>query len=138
MITEGNPSKRYALQVRDFTTARRAATGYCNPIPHTGEISFTPRIRSHVVSRLGALQDKYEGTLPNRVRDLSKARDRKIAEMFPEPLLRPAILKMTDRAIEECRSFTAVNCWFLGQNEKEEMWQNYGEQGRGVAIRSTV
>jgi len=138
MITEGDPSKRYALQVRDFTTAEEQRQAIVIRYLTLEKFLSLLEFGAMWFSRLGALQDKYEGTLPNRVRDLSKARDRKIAEMFPEPLLRPAILKMTDQAIEECRSFTAVNCWFLGQNEKEEMWQNYGEQGRGVAIRSTV
>jgi len=32
----------------------------------------------------------------------------------------------------------AVNCWFLGQDESEKMWNEYGQEGKGIAIRSTL
>lgn len=89
-------------------------------------------------SRLGALQDRFEGTLPKKARDRLLNRDRDIAGNFPEPRLRPAIMQMTERDVEVCRGLAAVNCWFLGQQESEKMWREYGQGGTGVTIRSTV
>ena len=45
---------------------------------------------------------------------------------------------MTDRNVEDGRKMFAVNCWYLGEQESQEMWTTYGEDGRGVAIRSSV
>lgn len=90
-------------------------------------------------SRLGALQDKFEGKLPNKARECSIARHRKYAEQlaaYPELVTR--IQTMADRNEADGRKMFAVNCWFLGELETEKMWNDYGEEGNGVAIRSTV
>jgi hypothetical protein len=31
-----------------------------------------------------------------------------------------------------------VSCWFIGKIETEKMWTNYGDNGKGVAVRSTI
>jgi len=49
------------------------------------------------------------------------------------------MLKVVDQGSEESgRQMGAVNCWFLGQDESERMWNEYGQAGKGIAIRSTV
>lgn len=35
-------------------------------------------------------------------------------------------------------SCIAVNCWFLGDYESEAMWKIYSDNGKGIALRSTI
>jgi hypothetical protein len=90
-------------------------------------------------SRLGGLQDKFEATLPSKARDRLLERDRKYAaQLACYPKLLPLIQSLTDKGVDNGRKGFAVNCWFLGKQESEIMWNEYGEQGKGVAIQSTV
>ena len=86
-----------------------------------------------------ALIDALEGTLPCKARECLIARHRKYTEQFassPEMLERVTI--MTNKGMSPGQDVFAVNCWFLGSQETEKMWNDYGENGNGVAIRSTV
>lgn len=86
-----------------------------------------------------ALIDALEGTLPRKARECLLVRHRQYAEQFadsPEMLAR--IKNMTNRGMAPGRDMFAVNCWFLGNQETEKMWNDYGEKGSRVAIRSTV
>ena len=137
-LNEGDPSKRYVLQLRDFKTEEEQRQTVL--IRYLTLEKFLSLLELEAVwfSRLGALQDKFEGTLPRRAHEISEARDREVAEKIPIPLLRPAALKMTPQSIETCRGLAAVNCWFLGKQESDRMWQDYGQDGKGVAVRSTI
>jgi len=86
-----------------------------------------------------ALIDALEGTLPRKARECLLARHRKYTEQFadsPEMLAR--IKTMTNKGVAPGQDIFAVNCWFLGSQETEKMWNDYGEKGNGVAIRSTI
>lgn len=137
-LTEGNPNQHYVLQLRDFKSEEEQRSTVV--IRYLTLEKFISLLELEAVwfSRLGALQDKCEGTLPKRALELSEARDREIAEKIPIPLLRPAALKMTPQSVETCRGLTAVNCWFLGKVESDRMWRDYGQEGKGLAIRSTI
>lgn len=94
-------------------------------------------------SRLGELQDKFEGTDPEGTRAFFL----KLAE-------NPA-------AVEKCKTFglwdfmkanaenshsggdgarigSVINCWFIGHDESFGMWKDFGDGGKGVAVRSTI
>ena len=86
-----------------------------------------------------ALVDALEGTLPSKARKCLLVRHRKYMEQFAsssEMLSR--VQTMTDKSMSPGRNIFAVNCWFLGSQETEKMWNDYGERGSGVAICSTV
>jgi hypothetical protein len=95
-------------------------------------------------SRLGALQDEYEGTNPKGPR----AHLMRIAKECPEFTKQQTpwggsfdeMLAMTDngRSGDVGRKTLLVNCWFIGKTETKEMWKDYGDGGKGIAIRSTV
>ncbi len=95
-------------------------------------------------SRLGALQDEYEGTNPKGPR----AHLMRIAKECPKFTKQQTplggsfneMLAMADngRSGDVGRKTLLVNCWFIGKNETKEMWKDYGDSGKGVAIRSTV
>ena len=95
-------------------------------------------------SRLGDLEDKGECTNPKGPRGfLLKAikNNPSIAES-PTPLGIPFkdLLTLTDNGNsgDGFRQGGLVNCWFIGKSETEKMWRNYGDKGKGVAIRSTL
>lgn len=137
-LSNGNLSSCCELQVRDFKTEEERRTAVIMRYLTLEKFLSLLELEAVWFSRLGALQDKFEGTLPRKARELSQADDHRIAIEIPEPRLRPALLKMTDQGVESCRSHTAVNCWFLGTEESEQMWRDYGQAGTGVAVRSTV
>jgi len=80
-------------------------------------------------SRLGPLQDKYEGTDPQGPR----------AKLLQIPNSTYLLNRLEQgRSVEPARIGCVVSCWFLGENESAKMWNVYGENGKGVAVRSTV
>jgi hypothetical protein len=89
-------------------------------------------------SRLGALQDEFEGTLPEKARDRMLERDRKFEEMIPDPRLKELMRTMTDTDVASGRAMMAVNCWYLDENDHELMWEQYDPEGKGLAVTSTV
>ena len=95
-------------------------------------------------SRLGALQDEYEGTNPKGPRALlmrigKESPDFKNAKT-PWGGSYDELLAVTDngRSGDVGRKMLLVNCWFIGKTETQKMWKDYGDGGKGIAIRSTV
>jgi hypothetical protein len=95
-------------------------------------------------SRLGALQDEYEGTNPKGSRAFlmragKESPDFKNAKT-PWGGSYEQLLAMADngRSGDVGRKTLLVNCWFIGNTETLKMWKEYGDGGKGVAIRSTI
>jgi len=89
-------------------------------------------------SRLGSLQDKYEGALPDRAYELMKLKDIKDACSAGKGELKQLYTNMTERNISDGRDILVVNCWNIYDEEDLGMWQNYTSSNLGIAIRSTV
>jgi hypothetical protein len=47
-------------------------------------------------------------------------------------------LSSMDRAFGELRRLTKISCWHVKSSECAAMWHQYGDQGKGVALRTTV
>jgi hypothetical protein len=137
-MTEGDPNQHYVLPVRDFSAEGDQQKAIVMRYLTFEKFVLLLELEAMWFLRLGALQDKFEGTLPKKARERLMARDRLLAEKMPHPELQPLILRMTDNGVENGRCMGAVNCWFLGKEESEEMWRLYGHEGKGIAIRSTV
>ena len=93
-------------------------------------------------SRLGALQDKFEGTNPDGFRAgvLKIAEDPETVERLRSSGPWDSFMAVADqgRNGDDGRLMMLVNCWFIGNAETLEMWRDYGDRGKGIAIRSTV
>lgn len=137
-MTEGDPNQQHVLPVRDFSTEEDQRKAIVMRYLTLEKFVSLLELEAMWFSRLGALQDKFEGTLPKKARERLLARDRLLAEKMPHPELQRLILGMTDNGVENGRCMGAVNCWFFGKEESEEMWRDYGQEGKGIAIRSTV
>lgn len=95
-------------------------------------------------SRLGALQDKFECTNPEGARAfvLKLAEDPEAVKRCKSawPMGWELMMGVTEHGQtgDDGRKMFAVNCWFMGELESAKMWREYGDGGKGVAIRSTV
>jgi len=140
-MEEGNPSQQYVLPVRDFLTDEEQAKAVVLRYLTLEKFISLLELEAMWFSRLGALQDKFEGTVPKgaRARILELEKDRERSEkMFGSELLTYLSNAVNAGRNDPARVGVAVNCWFSGQDESEKMWHEYGQDGKGVAIRSTV
>lgn len=140
-MEEGNPNQQYVLPVRNFLTDEEQLKAVVLRYLTLEKFISLLELEAMWFSRLGALQDKFEGTVPKgaRARLLELEKDRERSEkMFGSKLLAHLLNVMNTGTDDSARIGVAVNCWFLGQDESEKMWHEYGQEGKGVAIRSTV
>ena len=89
-MEEGNPSQQYVLPVRDFLTDEEQAKAVVLRYLTLEKFISLLELEAMWFSRLGALQDKFEGTVPKgaraRVLELEKDRERS-EKMFGSKLL---------------------------------------------------
>jgi len=91
------------------------------------------------MSRLGSLIDKFEGTLPYKTRKSMIRQPLGLENnVRGRPELQKQLAGMTDRNVTDGRDVLVVNCWFLGETESQQMWNEYVGSSEGVALRSTL
>ena len=88
-------------------------------------------------SRLGGLDDEFEGRMPTPTKHGLQAEHRKWESTFPVAEYGPQIREAADRNEQDGCAVLAVNCWFADAAESEQMWQRYGGSPKGVAIQSS-
>ncbi|HEY5909217.1 MAG TPA: DUF2971 domain-containing protein [Verrucomicrobiae bacterium] len=136
----GNQSQPNGLRVYDFKEEEQTKALVWRYLTFEKFMSLL-ELEAMWFSRLGALQDRYECTPPQGVRAkvLGLVKNRATAEKtLPAPLLDYMEQVVEHGRGDDGRRMGAVNCWFLGNDESERMWREYGQEGRGVAIQSTV
>ena len=88
-------------------------------------------------SRLGALQDKYEGTNPKGPRaflmQVAKESPDFVRAKTPWGGSYDELLAVTDngRSGDTGRKMLLINCWFIGDTETQKMWRGTRRQGKG-------
>jgi hypothetical protein len=96
-------------------------------------------LRALWMSCLGALSDRFEGTLPHKTREKMIASHLKWRPTFEgRPELQEQLPGMADRNVADGRDVLVVNCWFLGEGESAQMWKQYVGSAEGIVIRSTL
>lgn len=88
--------------------------------------------------RLSYLSDKFEGAMPRKAVEISNKEHARWKATFASPEHHRQLDEMSERNVCDGRSLTAVNCWFIGEEENLRMWEEYVGATEGVAIRSTV
>jgi len=88
-------------------------------------------------SRLGALQDQFEGCIPPPTKRRLQAESRPWDHVFPDPEHRRQLREAADDNERSGRRVLAVNCWFADDIETPEMWDKYAGSPEGVAIESS-
>lgn len=87
-------------------------------------------------STLAALQDAYEGTLPKRAFERLHQSDLTEGKNFPGQEWQ--FVDMAARRTQDLRQTTSVNCWYLGIEESERMWNDYAPEADSVMIVSSI
>lgn len=88
--------------------------------------------------RLEYLLDKFEGRIPEKPLKLMCQENEKMSDWFPNPEHKKQIEQWPEINVADGRSLTAVNCWFMGDEESPEMWNEYAKGPEGVAIRTSI
>jgi hypothetical protein len=88
-------------------------------------------------SRLGDLQDEYEGCMPLPTKRRLQAESQRWDHVFPHPEHRRQLREAADDNERSGRTVLAVNCWFADDTETSEMWETYVGSSEGVAIESS-
>ncbi|MGA2915294.1 MAG: DUF2971 domain-containing protein [Sedimentisphaerales bacterium] len=87
--------------------------------------------------KLNILQDQFEGYIPSKVQNKMHNEHQKLKKLF-HPDLHQQIDEMLIKNVKDGRELTVVNCWFLGEHESKQMWDEYVGSTEGVAIKSTI
>lgn len=86
--------------------------------------------------RIDEFQDKYEGKLP--------AANRTTFSNFTTKVMQQLGMKATDVALRQrhiddpVRMMTYVHCWYGSLAESGEMWNRFGDGGKGVCIETSA
>lgn len=88
--------------------------------------------------RLDYLIEKFEGQIPEKPLAQMRQENEKTKEGFPTPEHQKQIDQWPEKNMEDGRSLTAVNCWFIGSEESPEMWNGYAQGSEGVTIKSSI
>jgi hypothetical protein len=88
--------------------------------------------------RLQELIDEFEGRMPEEPLKKISESHQGLKKRFNHPSYHKQIDEMPNRNVQDGRSLTAVNCWFIGDEESQIMWDAYVGSPEGVAIRSTI
>ena len=88
-------------------------------------------------SKLNILQDQFEGMMPHATKEMMQAHDQELKKHFPQEY-HSQFDEMASRNEQDARELLVVSCWFLGENESDRMWREYGGGKEAVAVKSTV
>lgn len=89
-------------------------------------------------AKLNILQDEYEGMIPSTTKELVAKENQKRKEQFNTPEFHRQIDNWSSDNEKSGRELLVANCWFLDENESEQMWEEYGGSNEAVAIKSTI
>jgi hypothetical protein len=89
-------------------------------------------------SKLSILADALEGMTTELTRAQMKSRHRDMEEWFPDQERKQQVRRFVEVNEEDGRELIVANCWFIGEHESQQMWDDYVRNDEGVAIRSTA
>ena len=140
VMEEEEINQQYVLPVRAFSTEEDLTKSTVLRYLTLEKFQSLLELQAVWFSRLGALQDEFEGTIPNgaRAKLLALSKDPEAEKRLGSHLLTHMLNVASNGSSAPARIGVIVTCWFLGHNESEKMWREYGQGGKGVAIRSTV
>jgi hypothetical protein len=89
-------------------------------------------------SKLSILTDVMEGMTPEPTRAQMKSQDRNMEDWFPDDERKQQIRRFVEVNEENGRELIVASCWFIGEHESRQMWNDYVRNDEGVAIWSTT
>lgn len=89
-------------------------------------------------SKLKILEDQFEGHIPVRTEEAMRQANQSWKKMFTSSEFHRQIDNWEKDNVDSGREMLVVNCWSLGEQESQKMWDGYVGSPEGVAIKSTV
>ncbi len=89
-------------------------------------------------SRLCFLIDEFEGSMPKKSVLAMKEKNKPWKSTFPDPEHQRQIDEWPETNVQDGRSLSVVNCWFIRNKESARMWKEYVGSSEGVVIKSTI
>jgi hypothetical protein len=83
-----------------------------------------------------ALADTLEGMTPELTRAQMKSQHREMEKWFPDEQRKQQVRCFVEDNEANGRELIVANCWFIGEQESQNMWDNYAGN-EGVVVRST-
>ena len=76
-------------------------------------------------SKLSILADALEGMTPERTRAQMKSRHHEMGEWFPDQERKQQVRHFVEVNEKDGRELIVANCWFIGEHESRQMWDDY-------------
>jgi hypothetical protein len=95
-------------------------------------------LRALWFARLGVFEDVEEGMTPARARYELKAQHQEMEMWFADERLRNQVRRFVEDNENSGRDMIVASCWFIGEHESRQMWDNYTKDANGVAVQSTI
>lgn len=88
--------------------------------------------------KLRILEDDYEGRIPAPTKAKLHTENQAWKLQFNSPEFHRQIDDWPNDIEDSGRELLVVSCWFLGETESTQMWQEYGLSDESVAVTSTI
>jgi hypothetical protein len=89
-------------------------------------------------AKLGIFEDIEEGMTPALTRRKMKIQHQEMEGWFPDEDRKSQVRQFVEDNERYGRDLIVASCWFICQQESEEMWTEYAKDDEGVVIKSTA
>jgi hypothetical protein len=89
-------------------------------------------------AKLGIFEDAEEGMTPELTREHIKSQHRDMEAWFPDEERRSQVRRFHEDNERYGRDLIVASCWFIGEHESKDMWDEYAKDREGVVIKSTA
>ncbi len=95
-------------------------------------------LRAVWFAKLGIFEDIEEGMTPELTRRAIKSQHNEMETWFPDEERKSQVRRFVEDNEQYGRDLIVASCWFIGNDESEEMWAEYAQDGEGVVVKSTA
>jgi hypothetical protein len=89
-------------------------------------------------SKLQNFADVEEGLTPHVTRIELKRQHQEMEKWFPDEERKRQVRQFVESGDDDGRELIVANCWFISDHESQEMWDAFGKDDEGVAVRSNI
>ncbi len=89
-------------------------------------------------SKLQKFKDQEEGITPDVTRLELKRQHQEMEAWFPDEERKRQVRTFVETGEDDGRELIVANCWFIADQESQEMWDEFGGGDEGVVVKSTV
>jgi hypothetical protein len=95
-------------------------------------------LRAIWFAKLAKFEDVEEGMTPALARQALKSQHLEMETWFEDEERKSQVRRFVEHNEFSGRDLIVASCWFIGEDDCEDMWAGYAKDSEGVAIKSTV